>query len=92
MKKNCIFFSKKFVISKKSSTFALAVPVIPLPDIDADEESGFFIFMAKSELDILTFPSGSNLLGLILLNLSARQSCYRSWLDECRYAEMACAN
>ena len=42
------------VISKESSTFAPAVPVIPLPDIDAGEESGFFIFMAKSELDILT--------------------------------------
>ena len=54
MKKNCIFFSKNLVISKKSSIFALAVPVIPLPDIDAGEESGFFIFMAKSELDILT--------------------------------------
>ena len=54
MKKNCIFFSKNLVISKKSSTFALAVPVIPLPDIYAGEESGFFIFMAKSELDILT--------------------------------------
>ena len=37
-----IFLSKYLVISKKSSTFALAVPVVPLPDIDAGDESGFF--------------------------------------------------
>ena len=53
MKNFYIFYSKYLVISKKSSTFALAVPVIPLPDMMLVMNPGF-LFMAKSELDILT--------------------------------------
>ena len=42
-----IFYSKYLVISKKSSTFALAVPVIPLPDMMLVMNPGFLFLWQR---------------------------------------------
>ena len=44
MRKFCIFLPKYLVKSKKSSTFALAVPVIPLPDMMLVMNPGFLFY------------------------------------------------